>query len=124
MKFHDIAYGLALNGLTNVEIFGALELSSAQVQALTLSDVPLLYAIIRGRVDYLRPYVKMMEQEAKGLSKADRSRGAITYIIDRMDNENKMLGLGYDMAVLASAPAVDEETMDAAELTRRLREVK
>ena len=119
------AYDLAKQGLTNIELFGVLGISSSQLMSLALSDKPLLFAIIKGRVDYLRPFIKTLEDEATALvgqGNPTRNSKALFTLIERMDKENRALGIGYDLSLLAMAPVVSKETIGAAELTKLLRE--
>lgn len=123
-KLHEQAYELAAKGLTNVEIFGSLQISAPQLLKLTISDQPLLYSVIRGRVDYLAPYLDVLQDESleRKAGPGYHNTKALLSLIERMDKETRALGIGYDLAVLASAPAASEERVAAAEVTRRLRE--
>lgn len=124
-KIHEQAYELAKQGLTNIEVFGKLNISAPQLLKLAVSDEPLLFSIIAGRVEYLRPFIKTLEDEATELvapQQATRNTKALLTLIDRIDRENKALGIGYDLAVLASAPAPKQNQLDGATLTKLLRE--
>ena len=123
-KLHEQAYELAAKGLTNVEIFGSLQISAPQLLKLTISDQPLLYSVIRGRVDYLAPYLDVLQDESleRKAGPGYHNTKALLSLIERMDKGTRALGIGYDLAVLASAPAASEERVAAAEVTRRLRE--
>lgn len=125
MSINDQAYDLAKQGLTNIEIFGMLDISSNRLLSLALSDKPLLFAIIKGRVEYVKPFIKTLEDEATALvgqGNPTRNSKALFTLIERMDKENRAIGIGYDLSLLSMAPSVSKEAISAAELTKMLRE--
>lgn len=127
MRLHEQAFNLAKEGKTNIEIFGALELSPAQLLRITISDTPLLYEIIKGRIEFLSPYIKLLSEEASDLVSKEapvRNFRALQMLIERYDRENKALGIGYDMSLLTASPAPREQVMRGAELTAALRAAK
>lgn len=125
MQLHEQAYELAKQGKTNVEIFGFLQVSAVQLLRIAISDVPLLYSIIRGRTEYLDPFIRLLEQEATDLvavGGSQRNFRALQQLIERMDKETRALGVGYDLSLLSSAPAPKDNQLKGAELTKALRE--
>lgn len=124
MLLHEQAYDLASRGLTNIEIFGTLELTPAMVMRVAVSDSPLLFAVLKGRVAYLTPFLLLLEEEAREMvttGSPTRNFKALEKIIERYDRENNAIGVGYDLAVLASAPAPSDGRLRGAELTKALR---
>lgn len=124
MLLHEQAYDLASRGLTNIEIFGTLELTPAMVMRVAVSDSPLLFAVLKGRVAYLTPFLLLLEEEAREMvttGSPTRNFRALEKLIERYDRENNAIGVGYDLAVLASAPAPSDGRLRGAELTKALR---
>jgi len=125
MKLHDQALELASKGATNIEIFGALELTPSQILRLSISDTPLLFKIIQGRMAFLRPFIDILMNEATELvskEAATRNYRALQDLIARYDRENAALGVGYDLSLLSSAPTPKEGQLKGAALTKALRE--
>ena len=124
-KLHEQAYDLAKEGHTNIEIFGVIGLSPAHLIRVAVSDTPLLFAIIRGRVEFMKPYITALADEAlTPVSKEAMARNfrALQAVVDRYDAENRALGVGYDMGLLSVAAAPTERQLRGAELTKALRE--
>jgi hypothetical protein len=120
----DLAYKLASEGASNAVIFGALNITSGALSALMQTRPHLLFAMINGRKEYideLTAYIAGWASGEEPLTKLQYS--AVCYLLDKADNQNKILTVAHEIILLSGQAAPDtEEKHDPATVTKLLRQ--